>query len=235
MIFLHGNTASSKMFDGILDLYTRDFKILLLDFLGHGSSDRLASFPVDFWFDQAMQVAAFLEANDFGRVNVIGSSGGALVALNLALERPDLVDKVIADSFEGERSLDIVVGGIVAEREKSKRDQGAITFWRYNHGEDWESVVDNDTNVMVDHHQKIRRFFHKELSQIKVPVLLTASLEDEYAEYVCFEETFQAMLEKIPGGKVHLFQHGGHPALLSGAGVFAEVAREFLDNGGITI
>lgn len=35
------------------------------------------------------------------KANLLGTSGGAWVAINTALKRPDLIHKVIADSFDG--------------------------------------------------------------------------------------------------------------------------------------
>lgn len=47
LLMLHGNTASSVMFSEIAEKYSDSFKVILIDFLGHGQSDRLAEFPVD--------------------------------------------------------------------------------------------------------------------------------------------------------------------------------------------
>ena len=44
LVFLHGNTASSKMFEFLMPLYTDDFRCILIDFLGNGRSDRLENF-----------------------------------------------------------------------------------------------------------------------------------------------------------------------------------------------
>lgn len=41
LLFLHGNTASSKMFEPLLPLYTDNFKVILIDFLGNDRSDRV--------------------------------------------------------------------------------------------------------------------------------------------------------------------------------------------------
>jgi pimeloyl-ACP methyl ester carboxylesterase len=101
-----------------------------MDFLGHGNSDRLNEFPSDLWFSQAMQAAAVLDALDLRNVNVLGTSGGALAALNLALERPDLAGKVIVDSFEGENALDAVAAIIAAERTQAKTDPESVSFWQ---------------------------------------------------------------------------------------------------------
>ena len=49
-VFLHGNTASSKMFSEITDFYEKDFKIFMIDFLGHGKSDRISEIPDNIWY-----------------------------------------------------------------------------------------------------------------------------------------------------------------------------------------
>lgn len=227
VLLLHGNTASSKMFDSLIDLYKDDYKLILIDFLGHGKSDRIDEFPTDFWFDEAMQAIELLRTNQYGKVNVIGTSGGALVALNIALEQGELVNKVIADSFEGEEALSLVADTIFDDRQQSKEEQWSIDFYRHNHGSDWEVVVDCDTDVMIRHYKTIKKFFHKDLDQLKVPVLLTASLKDEFAELIDFNEVYQGMASKMANGKVHLLQTGGHPAMLSGANEFFDVAKAF--------
>ncbi len=224
LLLLHGNTASGRMFDAVAELYIRDFRVITIDFLGHGRSGRIERFPADLWFDEAMQVVEFLRQRACGKVDIIGTSGGAIVAVNVALEAPELVGKVIADSFEGEAPPAEFAGSIVVEREASKQ---APAFYIYNHGADWESVVDNDTRAIEEHYRTIGKFFHRSLDELKVPVLLTGSRGDEYVPSGFFERTYGDMLAKIPRGTMHLFDEGGHPAMLSNAEEFAEVARQF--------
>lgn len=159
LILLHGNTASSNMFLEIAEKYKEHFKVILIDFLGHGKSDRLTEFPADLWFDEAQQVITFLKEKEYANVNMIGSSGGALVAINVALEAPELLSKVIADSFEGETPLKAFTENVAADREFSKQDENAKRFYQYMQGDDWESVVDNDTSAIIRHEKEIGKFF----------------------------------------------------------------------------
>lgn len=227
LLFLHGNTASSKMFDSIIELYKSEFKLIQIDFLGHRKSDRLDKFEDDFWYDEAMLAVELISQNKYKKVNILGTSGGALVALNVALEHSGLVDKVIADSFEGEKSLDIVVEIIPNDRLQSKLNQDSINFWHYNHGNDWETVVDNDTDVIIRHHKSIVNFFHRDLSQINVPVMLTASMKDEFSEFFDLNSTYKNLQAKIPNCSLHFFQAGGHSAMLSNAKEFSDIAKRF--------
>ena len=93
VIFCHGNTASSRMFSLLMPLYENNLHCILIDFLGFGRSDRTASFPS----------AQYLELDE---VSLIGTSGGAWVAINAAMMMKGRVSTLIADSFDG-RTLNI--------------------------------------------------------------------------------------------------------------------------------
>lgn len=227
LIFLAGNTASGKMFNAFFKYFKKDYKVITVDFPGHGKSERLDEFPVDFWYENALCVIELIKHLGLDKVNLIGTSGGALVALNVALEAPELVSKVIADSFEGEKSLERWAKNVREYREKDKQKLMMKVFWRMMHGRDWRKVVDQDTDMMEKHHAQIGEFFHKELSTLKCEVLLTGSEEDEYITNI--GEIFAGL--NIQKKSVHLFKFGGHPAIiLASRQEFVKVAREFLKN-----
>ena len=54
LIFLHGNTASSKLFLPILALYSGRYRCICPDFLGNGRSDRVKAFSTDLWQDEGL-------------------------------------------------------------------------------------------------------------------------------------------------------------------------------------
>ena len=230
LLFLHGNTASSMMFFEIVEKYKDNFKVILIDFLGHGKSDRLSEFPADLWFYEAQQVIAFLKEKQYSNVNIIGSSGGALVAVNVALEAPQLVSKVIADSFEGERPLKEFTKNVKADREFSKHDDNVRMFYQYMQGDDWELVVDNDTSAIIRHEKEIGKFFHSELNDFQPDILLTGSKQDEFVSSISptyFEKTYGEIISKIGHGKMYLFGTGGHPAMLTNPDEFYKISMEF--------
>ena len=141
ILLLHGNTTSSKMFDSILETYSQDFKVILLDFPGHGNSERMQKFESDFWFYNSMVCNALLNELKIDAVSVIGTSGGALSGINLALEYPEKVTCLVADSFMGESLFEDGVVPLKSEREESKNNPFAQHFWHFNHGNDWESII----------------------------------------------------------------------------------------------
>lgn len=231
LLLLHGNTASSRMFDEVISLYEKDFRVILIDFLGHGNSDRLDSFPDDLWFDEAQQVILLLKERQYGKVDIIGSSGGALVAINVALEAPDLVGSVVADSFEGEQALKVVADFLRETREQSKFEEASRMFYYTMHGEDYEGVVDNDTRAALQHEKTIKNFFHQPLQKLQSNILFTGSRQDDFIALLSptyFEDTYKAMITKIGHGEYHLFDYGDHPAMLSNSEAFYEIVKVFL-------
>lgn len=186
---------------------------------------------MDLWYEESKQVIEFLRQKEYSDVFLLGSSGGALVAINVALENPDCVRKVIADSFEGEIPLELVTSNIVRDREFSKQNDQARMFYKAMQGDDWESVVDNDTNAIAEHAKSIRRFFHKPLSELHADILMTGSNEDEFAASVdkdFYRKTYSKMIKDIGHGNIYIFEHGGHPAMLSNQAEFIEETLKFL-------
>lgn len=225
LILLHGNTASSNMFQSVLDLYKDKYKLILIDFLGHGKSQRIEEFPVDLWFEEGMQVIQLIEQLGYEKVNIIGSSGGALVGLNVALERPELVNLIVADSFEGEHAMKEFIDNLHQQREMSKKDD-SVRFYSFCHGSNWEQVVDNDTKAICRHAKEIGAFFHKPLELLETKLLMTCSKEDEFIGNFC-EELYSSISKKVPNSQIYLFERGGHPAMLTNPEEFAQIAKEF--------
>lgn len=231
LLFLHGNTASSKMFTDFSKRYTDSYKVILIDFLGHGRSERLSEFPADLWFYEAQQAMAFLRHKHYDKVNIIGCSGGAIVALNVALEASECVDKVIADSFEGEKADEAFVKNLLSDRSSSLEDTNARGFYSYMHGDDWEQIVHNDTSAIIRHSKEVVNFFHKPISDLKAKVLLTGSKGDKFMYSVAhdyYEKVYGNMLEKLTNGSMYLFESGDHPAMMTNQDEFYRLSIEFL-------
>lgn len=223
LLLLAGNTASSKMFRSITGKYSKDFKVILIDFPGHGKSDRVEKFDLDFWYYNSRVCYELIDYLKLYKVAVIGTSGGALVAINLCLEHPDRIKYLIADSFEGEYPLDSYLTSLESDREKGKKNLLARLFWFSNHGFDWEKIVDQDTEMMLDFSKQGKSFFHKSFSELIVPTLLTGSKQDEYCDYL--EKIYEALKMKNDKLEIHMFDKGKHPAMLTNKDAFYELVK----------
>lgn len=228
VLFLHGDTASSKMFELLLPLYTEHFKVILIDFLGNGQSDRINELPIDLWYSQARQVIALLEHLNYGKVSLVGTSGGAWSAVNAALNRSDLIDKVIADSFDGRTLQKDFSANLIAERTFAKSDAMARQFYKWCNGDDWEAVVDLNTKILTTFASTEKPLFHKPLQTLAVPILLLGSKQDSMCRKDLVNE-YESMLKLIPNGKMHIFETGDHPAIVSNAEAAAELIIKFVN------
>lgn len=224
LLLLHGNTVSSKMFAQIKNQYAKEYKVILIDFPGHGKSEKLEQFETDFWFFNSQVCYALIKELKLEKVNVVGTSGGALVAINLALEHPELINYLVADSFEGEYPLKSYIDSIVQDRERDKKKLLAKLIWFYCHGFRWKKIVDADTKVNIEFAKSDASFFHKPIEELKVPTLLTGSMKDEYCNHL--DKIYGNLKAKNNKLEIHLFEKGNHPAILSNKKHFFELIKE---------
>ena len=227
LLLLHGNTLSGRMFAPIAPRLADRYRVIAPDFLGCGRSDRLEHWPSDLWYEWSCQAAALCREKGLEKVLVIGSSGGALAALNLALESPELVRWVIADSFEGLRADGTLTEQICLGRTAAKQMEGFRAMMQSLHGEDWEQVMDADTDAVVRHAGTVGAFLHRPISELKTRLLLTGSAEDEMFPRGHYETLFGEICAQTPMARSHIFSRGNHPALGSNQEEFLTLAAEF--------
>lgn len=226
LLFLHGNTSSSKLFEPLLPLYV-NYQIILIDFLGYGRSERVETFPTELWKDEAQQVITLLDFCQLGPVNIIGTSGGAWVALNVALARSDLVKKVIADSFDGRTLHEGFRESMIAEREMVLENVEARQFYEWCIGDGWEQVVELDTDSLVRFVESEKEVFVKPLAELSVPLLLLGSREDQMLR-ADLEEEYHEIVAECRDARYQLFDHGSHPAIGTNAEAVAKVISDFV-------
>jgi hypothetical protein len=87
-------------------------------------------------------------------------------------------------------------------------------------------VVDQDTDVVIKHHKEIKDFFHMDISKLKVPMLMTGTVKDEYIPKIA--DIYSVLDKKIHDCSIHVFEEGGHPSLITSAEEFAVIAKAFL-------
>ena len=227
VIFCHGNTASSRMFSLLMPLYENDLHCILIDFLGCGRSDRTASFPSDIWIDETRQIVSLVRHLELEKVSLIGTSGGAWVAMNAAMMMEGRVSSLIADSFDGSTLNSSFSSNLIRERKSAMKNEEARRFYEWCLGSDWQEIVQKDTKALLECADSGDSLFVSPLSAIECPVLLTGSAED----LMCrsgMEEEYEEMKKMMGNASIHMFSHGGHPAILSNAEEFAEISKDFI-------
>ena len=229
LILLHGNTASCKMFSSVIPLFAEKYHVITMDFLGCGQSERLREWPTNLWYEWSKQAVALCEYKGFEKIDLIGCSGGAIAAINMALEHPQLVKAVVADSFEGIKADASVTEQIRMGRNYAKQNKGFCSMLQCMHGEDWEKVLDADTEAVVKHAQTVGEFFHRPISEHQSKLLLTGSAEDEMFPKGHYEELFHNICSQTSFAESYIFEHGGHPSMMSNMEEFVSICKEFFD------
>lgn len=227
LLFLHGNTASSKMFEFICPLYQKDYQIILIDFMGNGKSARVDDFPSEIWIDQGHQIVELAKHLNCGKVNLIGTSGGAYAAINAALEAPELFDKVIGDSFDGRNLPDNFSEALQEERKFAMADEMTRGFYQWCQGEDWRQVVARDTRALVNLQENHLRLFIDAIENIKVPLLMVASKEDMMLNND-LEREFAKIASNNSLIQYKIFKTGNHPLVASRAKDIFKLVKDFI-------
>jgi valacyclovir hydrolase len=221
---LPGNTASSALHRDELSYFGARYHAISLDFLGTGQSDRLDLWPDDWWEQGARQVKGLMEHLGYERSIVMGTSGGGVIALLTAILVPEAVQAVIADSCVEKYPPEKMKTHVMPERARRTPDQ--VAFWQQAHGADWEQVINADTNLMRRFAERGGDWFGGHLAQIRCPVLLTASLEDQALPSI--GPQVLNMAQQIRGSRVFLTREGGHPLMWSRPDDFRRVSDAFL-------
>ncbi|SDI18636.1 Pimeloyl-ACP methyl ester carboxylesterase [Sinosporangium album] len=93
LVLLHGGLTDSRDFAGNLAALADRFRLLLPERRGHGHTPDVPG-PITVEA-MAADTAAFIEKTVGGPVRLAGYSAGAIVALWVAVRRPDLVERLV--------------------------------------------------------------------------------------------------------------------------------------------
>jgi len=227
LLLLHGNTVSSDMFNQDIPFFSKNRLVIAIDSPGFGKSDRLPLLRDDFWYYNSQVTLSLCKTLKLSQIDIIGTSGGSIVALNLAMQNPSIVDHIIADSSPGNYLTKNEVSVIKAEREHSKKTPMA-DYWKHIHGSDWERVIDLDTEMLARVAGNNLPLLVGDLSVISGPVLFTGSLKDETIPHI--EGKVAELALQIKKSMVLLFPAGYHPFLISRNQEFRSIAQKFLND-----
>lgn len=227
LIILPGNTSSSAMHQRELVEFSRNYHAIALDLLGTGQSERLDVWPEDWWQQGARDVLALIDQLGEHPAILVGTSGGAVIALWAAILGSGLVRSVIADSLT-EVLAPEVIRAEIRSRERKTPDQ--MAFWRDAHGPDWEQVVAADSRILLAFADRGGDWFGGRLKEIQCPVLISASLTDDLLPDTGVQ--IPRMSAQIPESEVFLVNGGGHPLMGSRSDAFHAVAAGFLARRG---
>lgn len=120
VLLLHGGFVDSRMFDSAVAGFAESFRVYRMDRRGHG---RTPDVPGPLSYEQmAQDTIAFLDKEVGAPTHLVGYSDGANVALLVAIQRPDLVHKLvlISGNFHHDGLLPGVLDGFANEEDMQR-------------------------------------------------------------------------------------------------------------------
>ncbi len=216
------------------------FRVLAPDMVGFGYTSRPEGtvYGPDTW---VAHVVGFLDALGIERTHMIGNSLGARIALGLALEHPDRLDRLIlmgagvlrretSPALKVTRSYEptpefmrkvlegfaydpaIVTDAMVAERYRASVEPGAYEAY---------SQMFRD----AQHAGNATTLADEALPKVQAETLIVHGFDDKVIPY----ELSVRMLTLIPDSRLHVIRRCGHWAQLEHAEAFNRLAIAFLD------
>ncbi len=236
LLLLHGLGSSSRDWELQVPSFSEHFTVLAPDLRGHGNSPAAGSvnsIPL-----MATDVAGLLDSNGFSKAAIIGLSMGGMVAMQLALDQPGLVDRLVLVNCSAEVPLDTIrkriqywqrrlalslfgmrgVGILLAPRLFPHPHQADLrrTFkqrWRLNNRQNYRKAMD-----AVVSWSAVERLW-----EIRCPTLVV-SAEHDYLPLALKV----ALANGIPGARLALVSGSHHGLSVEYPRVFNRLALDFL-------
>jgi 3-oxoadipate enol-lactonase len=235
LVLLHGLGASSADWEYQVPELARHFLVIVPDFRGHGASDRTGEYGVERFANDTWQL---LDKLRITQPTLVGHSMGGAVAMQMALDRPGAVPRlVLANTLPsfltdtpGKRAmlwLRLLLMGLLGPRRMSE----IMTRRLYPHPEQAKLRAKvarrnarNDRNVYLASLRALTRWSIRDrLAALTQPVLVIAS-EHDYFEGA----EVQRFMAALPDGRLRDFPGARHGLPLEQPEAFNRALLEFL-------
>jgi len=234
LLLLHGGWGDAIYpFDRQAAALGGRFHLYGPDRSGYGGSGRLTALDVRFHQQAAAETFAVLDALGLDRVSIWGHSDGAVIGVQMALERPARCDRLILEAFHfyrhkpGSRAF---FAGMAADPDTIDARVARVLaaehgedYWRTLirlHGRAWLALADERPAPGAD-------LYDGRLSDLRVPVLILHGRRDPRTE----PGEIEAVRQALPDARVVILEQGGHSphAEAAAADDATRAALAFLD------
>jgi pimeloyl-ACP methyl ester carboxylesterase len=233
IVLIHGYTGSLRWYDELAGLLGMKHRVIRVDLLGHGGSDKPSTgYDIE---NQARAVAEALAELEVTGATVVGHSMGATVATALAEQSPELavkvvnVDQAIDDSYEDlsftaqfgyvpvigqamTRLIDVVPDSAVRDQfQQAFAPEFNIASGFENPDQVVEDLNEMTYTAFVDTSDAEADYtgarpLDDRLSALEIPLLVVFGIEDQIYDA---DEAIEPY-EDIPGVQVELLEGSGH-------------------------
>jgi 3-oxoadipate enol-lactonase len=196
IVLLHGAGGSHTVWNGVIPLLAKEFRVLAPDLRGHGRSS--APEGSTYSFDELEgDVLRLLDTRSIDSAHWVGLSGGAMLALRLALDAEARTRSLtmISGAAYADRHTRAIAERWAETREKEGPDAFALRLLKDLYYPDWiedhlevadelrEEVKHRDYTPAVAWSRAMSTFDEKHrIATIKVPTLIVQAMDDQVVD-----------------------------------------------------
>lgn len=248
IVLVHGSWGDHHNWDMVAPALARSFRVLTYDRRGHSQSPRAPGEGTQ--HEDAMDLAALLEALDFAPAHIVGNSFGAAITLRLACERADLFRSLTAHEpplfalLEGNAlfqaplvAMEERVGAVIELLNAGDEPGGARLFVEtiaFGPGS-WERLPESTRQTFIANAWTWLEELQdpawstldmRKLQRFSGPALLTRG--DQSPPF--FPAVVAQIARAVPQATQHLFAGAGHVPHLEQPATYVDVVTRFIMN-----
>ena len=226
LLLLHGGLGNLTDFNGIVAQLAREFRLIGVDFRGHGKST-LGKSRLTYQRHQA-DVEAVLAHLNIDCFSILGFSDGGITALRMAAETPSRIKGLVAVAAQNKMEADDpilpMLRGVTAEFWEAKFPD-AVSYYRKNNPEpDFDALIKSVVSLWTNH--KHSAYPGNLIKQITAKTLLVRGDEDHLCSLKCIAE----LRNQIKDCAFFNIPYAGHEAYNDSPVLFMQVVHDFLVN-----
>ncbi|MDQ0592321.1 pimeloyl-ACP methyl ester carboxylesterase [Chryseobacterium ginsenosidimutans] len=212
LLMLHGNGQSISAFMNQVDVFSKKYKVIIVDCRERGKStyDKTKELTFDIQVEDLKQ---FLDQQNIKKVKILGWSDGGILAILMALKHPDLVDKIACSG------ANIFPEGVTDEEFKESKETLARLI---------KENKDGKNDVYIDLYNldlKYPNLKYEDLKAIRCPSLIMAGDKD-----VIKTEHTVKIAESIPKGQLAIIPNSTHSVVVEKPELFNSLVMDFFDD-----
>ena len=243
ILFVHGSGPGASGWSNFKGNYPflaeRGYRTLVPDTMGYGYSTKPeeGTFSLD---DVAAQYRGLLDALGVDRVTVVGNSQGGAVAITMALNYPDLVDKLVLmapgglesrETYMAMEGIKAMIRVLYKEGISKETMRKVFTLQLHDESKITDEVIEERYQVaMTQHKDNIARIHvanqEDRLSEIQCPVLCFWGANDKF----CPASGASKIASRCPSSRTMLIASCGHWVMVEYPKLFNELTLKFLND-----
>ena len=236
LLFIHGLGSSTADWKAQIDYFTPNYKVIALDLRGHGQSDKpLENYSITLFADD---VACLIKKLNIQPTNIVGISLGGMIAMQLAVNKPELLKSLIVVNSPSEflqntfkarfqiflrffivkvmgmhRMGKVLAGKLFPKPEHEKIRNDMAERWAQNNPKTyWQSTKALLNWTIIEH-----------LDKINCPALIIG------AEFDYFPVSDKELLaSRIKNAKLKIIKDSHHGTPLDQTEIFNKTVEDFL-------